>query len=433
MKTINRIKANLIIGIIMFLTLFPFITNAQSNKCATMQNLNKSIAQNPGLKQRMLENEEATRNWIFKNSSSSKLGKGGIITIPTVVHVIMKDTSINITDNQIYSQINVLNKDFRLMNADTLSSQHPFWQFVSDTKIEFCLAKKDPNGNATTGITRTTTNVSEWGDSNSHNIKSTANGGHDNWNPNQYLNIYVVKLEGKTLGFATFPDELSTSPNLDGVVIRYEAFGTEGEAGTGDFKANNGGRTGTHEVGHWLNLRHIWGDTVCGNDFVDDTKPAEGSNFNCVTFPHRANNTCGADSNGEMYMNYMDYVDDSCMNMFTVGQNIRMQACLNGSRAGLLTSSGCSMPTSLNDISFANAVAVFPNPNNGQFTLSVDSKNINSVTATLIDILGATVKEFGIVSTGNSTITLSGVSSGVYYLKVSTPNNTTIKKIFLTK
>lgn len=426
-------KKNLQIGLILFFTVFSFNANAQSNKCATMQNLQKSFAKDPTLKQRMLDSEQATREWLLNNSRGSRAGGSGVITIPTVVHVIWNDPSENVSDNQIYSQIDVLNDDFRLLNADSLDDQHPFWQFTIDAEIEFCLAEQDPDGNPTTGITRTQTTVTSWDDNNSDDIKSTANGGHDNWDPTKYLNLYVANLDGTTLGFATFPDELATEPDLDGVVIRYEAFGTEGTAGSGNFADNDGGRTGTHEVGHWLNLRHIWADTLCGDDFVADTEPAEDANYGCPTFPHRANNQCGSGSDGEMYMNYMDYVDDNCMHMFTSGQADRMHAALNGPRSGLLTSNGCEQPNSINDIAFANTVSVFPNPNNGQFTLSVDLKGNNSVTATLVDVLGATVKDFGIISAGNSTITISGVSSGAYYLKISNSTKSAIKKVFVTK
>lgn len=397
-----------------------------------MQKLEKSIAKDPSLKQRMHVNEQATQAWLANNSRASRVS-GQVTTIPVVVHVIWNTSVQNVSDNQIYSQIDVLNEDFRLLNADSLDDQHAFYSFTADTGIEFCLAQQDPNGNPTTGITRTQTSVVSWDDNNSDDIKSTANGGHDNWDPTQYLNLYVANLDGTTLGFATFPDELSTEPNLDGVVIRYEAFGTEGTAGAGIFTANAGGRTGTHEVGHWLNLRHIWADTLCGDDFVADTEPAEDANYGCPPFPHRANNQCGSGSDGEMYMNYMDYVDDNCMHMFTAGQADRMDAVLNGPRSGLLTSLGCEVPSAIQDISFSNAISVFPNPNNASFSLSIDLKGSSFATAYIVDMLGVTVKELGSYGRGNSTIDISDLSSGAYFLKVNSGNKSATKKIFVTK
>ncbi len=423
---------NLLIRIMVVITLFSLKVNAQSNKCATMHHLQKSFTKDPTLKFKMIESEKAIQLWI-SNHKRNKKSSREVIVIPTVVHVIWKDTIENVNDDQILSQIKVLNDDFRLMNADSLNDKHPFWPFTIDADIEFCLAKQDPDGNPTNGITRTQTNVTAWDDNNSDNIKSTANGGRNNWDPTKYLNIYVVNLDGSTLGFATFPDELTTQPNLDGVVIRYEAFGTEGTAGSGEFSANDGGRTGTHEVGHWLNLRHIWADTICGNDFVADTEPAESANYDCPTFPHKPNNQCGSGSNGEMYMNYMDYVDDKCMHMFTAGQSDRMHATLNGPRSKLITSIGCQLPTALNEVNFLNAVAIYPNPNNGQFTISINLKNNSVVTASLINLVGATVKEFGVISGEISNIDITNFSTGVYYLKVSNSTTSTIKKVFITK
>jgi hypothetical protein len=166
-------------GIMVIVVLFSFNVNAQSNKCLTMQHLQKSLAKNPTLKQRMVESEKATRNWISNNSRSKKASEG-VIVIPTVVHVIWNDPIENISDEQILSQIDVLNEDFRLMNEDSLDDQHPFWPFTIDAEIEFCIAQQDPNGNPTTGITRTETSVVNWDDNNSDNIKSTLNGGRDN-------------------------------------------------------------------------------------------------------------------------------------------------------------------------------------------------------------------------------------------------------------
>lgn len=428
-KTMNK---KLQIGIIVIVALFSLTVNAQSNKCATMQHLQKSLAKDPTLKQRMLDSEKATSLWIA-NHTRSKKASGDIIVIPTVVHVIWKDPLENVSEAQIMSQIDVLNEDFRLLNADSLDDQHPFWPYTIDAEIEFCLARQDPDGKPTTGITRTKTNVTAWDDNNYDNIKSTANGGRDNWDPTEYLNIYVVNLDGTTLGFATFPDELDTDPDLDGIVIRHEAFGTEGTAGTGDFSVNDGGRTGTHEVGHWLNLRHIWGDTTCGDDFVIDTKPAKEANYDCPAFPRRPNNQCGSDKDGEMFMNYMDYVDDDCMNMFTGGQAVRMHAALYGPRFGLLTSIGCQLPTALKEVNILNSVAIYPNPNNGEFTLSINLNSNNTVSASLINLVGASVKDFGVISNQITTIDATDVSTGAYYLRISNSTTSIIKKVFITK
>ena len=426
-------KKNFLLLICIGLSIVSFDGKAQGTKCATMNILERRMLQDPSLRQRMEESEIQTQKLISTNPYLKRTAQ--VITIPVVVHVIWNDPIQNVSDEQIQSQLDVLNQDFRFLNADTLNSSHPFRGQAADSRIEFCLATRDPNGEPTTGITRTQTSVVGWNPNDPDNIKSTANGGKDNWNPTQYLNMYVVKLDSLTLGFATFPEELTTSPNLDGVVIRYEAFGTKGTAGTGKFESNTGGRTGTHEVGHWLNLRHIWGDDECGDDFVSDTEKAEAANYDCPTFPHKASNKCGTGNNGEMYMNYMDYVDDKCMNMFTIGQSERMTASLTGPRSGLLTSQGCQTPLSVEHNDIANDINVYPNPNNGMFTIHMSEASSKDVTIKVQNVFGNVVKE--ISTNSNARIQVNAVNEfqpGTYFIRIDSGDNSVItKKIFINK
>jgi hypothetical protein len=171
---------NLLIIALTGLTLLTFETTAQSQKCSTMEILNKRISNDPSIKERMKNSEIKTQKWISENPKQ-KRGASEIVTIPVVFHVIWNDPIENISDNQIYSQLYILNEDFRLLNPDSLDESHPFWEFTADSEIEFCLASVDENGDATTGITRTQTSVLTWDDNNSDDIKSTANGGQDNW------------------------------------------------------------------------------------------------------------------------------------------------------------------------------------------------------------------------------------------------------------
>lgn len=423
-------------SLLVLLSILAFIFSsqaiAQDHKCSTMLYLSKQIAKDPGLAERMKKSEVEKQKWISTHAKSTR-GGALVITIPVVFHVIWNDPIENISDNQIYSQLDILNEDFRALNADTLDDTHPFWQYTADAEIEFCLAAVDENGDPTDGITRTQTNVVTWDDAIQDDIKSTANGGLDNWDPTQYLNIYVVNLGGTTLGFATFPDDLAATPEMDGVVIRYEAFGNTGTAGIGAFQANDLGRTATHEVGHWLDLRHIWGDTICGDDFVTDTEIAETSNFGCPAFPFNDNSTCGSGPDGEMYMNYMDYVDDACMNMFTTGQADRMYAALNGPRSGLLTSTGCDAASALTKNFNEKSIEIFPNPNNGNFSLHVKNPAILSYTVDIYNILGACIKRLELRNLGNTQISMNEFGCGSYYLKITTNNKTVTKKIFVTK
>lgn len=412
------------------LSLISISAHAQARKCATMNVLEKRIQQYPALKQKMEQSEIQTQDWIKSNPDFRDSRQ--IITIPVVVHVIWNDPIENVSDAQIYSQIEVLNEDFRLLNADSLDESHPFWNYSTDAQIEFCLATRDPNGNPTSGITRTQTSEIAWLDEDFDLIKSTADGGRDNWDPNQYLNMYVVNLDGSTLGFASFPVELSSNPDNDGVVIRYEAFGYLGTAGSGDFGVNDGGRTATHEVGHWLNLSHIWGDDTCGDDFVSDTEPAEEANYGCPDFPHRDFNACGSGEDGEMYMNYMDYVDDNCMNMFTSGQVERMYAALEGPRAELLTSQGCQSPTIVQNILSPNDIMVYPNPSNGVFTVRLTSYQSKNIKIRLENVLGEVLKEFDNISSDSILINNNEFQSGIYFVKIEAgENNVVTKKIVI--
>lgn len=288
------------------------------------------------------------------------------------------------------------------------------------------MATRDPNGNATSGITRTyTDSLSFVGDGNE---KYTATGGKDNWDPTKYLNLWVCDLSasGGTLGYAAFPSDLVSAPDDDGVVISYTAFGDIGTATA----PNDLGRTGTHEVGHWLNLRHIWGDTICGDDFVADTEIAEDNNFGCPTFPHNANSTCGSGVDGEMYMNY---VDDYCMVMFTFDQGTRMQSALNGDRAGLLTSLGCGSPTGINEVLLQNTFNIYPNPNNGNFIVNAQLTKNENVSISLYNLLGAKIQEFSNVKSYPFQMNLNDLPNGSYFIKFNSGNNTITKKVFISK
>jgi hypothetical protein len=206
------------------------------------------------------------------------------------------------------------------------STPAPFQPLAADARVEFELATTDPAGNPTNGITRTSTTVSGFSDDNK--VKHNSSGGADAWSRDNYLNLWACRLSGTLLGYAQFP---GGPPDTDGVVIRDTAFGTTGTAAA----PFNLGRTATHEIGHWLNLRHIWGDDgngCSGDDFVADTPNCAGSNTGTPTFPHVS---CSNGPNGDMFMNYMDYTDDAGMFMFTAGQVTRMQASLDGDRPTL--------------------------------------------------------------------------------------------------
>ncbi len=311
-----------------FTLILAFSTGIMAQRnCGSMEYLEEQLQNDPKREAKMEAIERFTRDFI----EDSDRVVNGVVTIPVVVHVIYNTSAENISDAQVLSQITVLNEDFRRTNSDADNT----WSQAADSEIEFCMATVDPNGNATNGITRTSTSVSAF--STNDNMKFSSSGGHDAWPASDYLNVWVCDISGGILGYAQFPGGPAST---DGVVIDYQYMGTIGTA-TSPFDL---GRTGTHEVGHWLNLRHIWGDGGCGvDDFVADTPTSDGANYGCAT----GHVSCGST---DMVENYMDYSDDACMNLFTTGQKSRMRALFDtgGARQSILNSNGCgegSTPT----------------------------------------------------------------------------------------
>ena len=307
--------------VLLALSLVAYSLTAFSQRnCGSMDVLEMQLQEDP--KRAILL--EQIENHIQAIDASGIRAVEGVVTIPVVVHVLYSNAAQNISDAQIMSQIDVLNEDFRRTNSDADNT----WSQAADTEIEFCLAGSDPLGNPTDGILRVPTSVTAFGTNDG--MKSSASGGSDAWPASSYLNIWVCNIGGGILGYAQFP---GGSPSTDGVVCGYQYFGTTGTA-TAPF---NLGRTTTHEVGHWLNLRHIWGDGGCGaDDFVSDTPKSGGANYGCQV----GSSSCGST---DMVENYMDYSDDACMNLYTVGQKNRMRALFEsgGYRASLLNSVAC--------------------------------------------------------------------------------------------
>lgn len=287
--------------------------------CGTMSVHHRLLESDPGFRGRQTDLEHATAQRMMTGLRA----RIGITTIPVVVHVVFTKADENISVTQIRSQIAVLNRDYRATNPDRTKVPSVWGGLVADARLQFALATKDPKGKPTTGITRTKTTRTSFGDDDT--VKFTARGGMNAWPTTKYLNMWVCTLAGGLLGYAQFP---GGPRRTDGVVILNTAFGT-----TGSVKAPfNLGRSATHEVGHWLNLRHIWGDTedCSGSDLVADTPNAAGPNFGKPKFPSIS---CGNGPSGDMFVNYMDYVDDDAMMMFTTQQAVRMQAALDGARS----------------------------------------------------------------------------------------------------
>ena len=261
-------------------------------------------------RQRRLEEVTARRRQESLRAAVPKL-----VTVKVVVNVVHRTDEQNVSDAQVKRQISVLNRDFAATNTDKNKVPEVWKGFLTDSRIRFKLASVNRK--------RTTRNGFDTDDS----VKYASTGGLAAFQPASHLNLWVCPLSGGVLGYAQFPGGPAAT---DGVVIDYRAFGTKGTAQA----PFNLGRTTTHEVGHYFNLRHIWGDTedCSGTDFVADTPNAAGPNYGTPTFPSIS---CSNGPNGDMFMNYMDYVDDAAMFMFTAQQVVRMRAALDSYRSGL--------------------------------------------------------------------------------------------------
>ncbi len=304
--------------------------SANSKSCYSMVNLNRLLNQNPGLEKKMYDIEYHTRALIAgKKPDGVGGGNGngggnggddgggdpdpgdnlGTITIPVYVHVVYSNSQENISDSQINSQMTVLNDDFRRTNNDANQTPSEFSGVAADSEIEFTLA----------GTFRHADSRTSWG------TNDAVKFAYPPVTPESHLNIWVCNIGGNILGYAQFPGGPAAT---DGVVVSPQYFGTTGTA-TAPF---DGGRTTTHEVGHYLNLRHIWGDGRCNrDDFVADTPRSDRPNYGCPTSAYHCRSN-------DQFMNYMDYTNDDCMNMFSTGQKARMRALFEagGARENIL-------------------------------------------------------------------------------------------------
>jgi hypothetical protein len=294
-------------------------------KCYSMKNLNRLLDENGDLHKKMYEIEKNTRSILAKSGNAKgKPGSGdgggtteppatdnlGVVNIPVVVHVVYSNSQQNITDAQVASQIAILNADFNATNNDASNTPSEFAGLVADSDISFTLIDTQRHSD-----TR-----AEWG------TRDDVKYAYPPVSPSNTLNIWVCNIGGGILGYAQFPGGPEAT---DGVVISPQYFGNTGYVSAPFDK----GRTATHEVGHYLNLRHIWGDGRCRqDDFVADTPSSDGPNYNCPSYP-----TVNCKSN-DMTMNYMDYTNDACMYMFSEGQKSRMRTVFmdGGPRTGFV-------------------------------------------------------------------------------------------------
>jgi len=393
-------------------TTFVFYASAQ--RCGTADYQNSHPA-NPFTIQ---------RNSILTTDSRDTL-PNEVIIIPIVVHVLYNTNEQNISDAQVLSQINSLNKDYRRLNADARNTPDPFKSLAADTRIQFCLAKVDPNGKYTTGIIHKFTKDSLFYPDDA--MKFSSEGGDNAWDATKYLNLWICNLSGKTLGYTVLPG----SPlEKDGVVIKYNAFGTIGTV----IAPYNKGRTATHEIGHWLGLKHLWGDGNCGDDGIADTPPQETNNINCPSFPHTS--SCSINSYGDMFMNYMDFTDDACMNMFTEGQKAEMRSlfALGHVRNSFLNSTVCDSsnaeggPVPKDSTDSRLNVITYPNPFNTQINIVTKDSLVIGKTLKLYNINGQLCLTQKITSQ-KTILNVNSLPSGMYILKIQSKDGEGVYKL----
>lgn len=392
-------------------------------RCATVEYVNRLKAENPNYLKNKLNDERILRD-LEQNISMNRISND-IYTIPVVVHVVYRTTAQNISDAQIQSQIDVLNEDFGRRNADT-SLTPSFWKSIAGkSNFQFCLAKQDPMGNPTNGIERRSTTVNSFNTNN--DVKYFSNGGLDAWDVNRYFNIWVCNLSNFLLGYAEPPSVVHS--NDYGVVIVYDSFGRIGTVASPYDK----GRTTTHEMGHAFALDHIWGDdsNCSGSDGISDTPNQRVESFGCPTLVPMFDSCTPADS-GIMYMNYMDYTDDACMNMFTAGQVTRMQSVMMAFYPTLLSSDACSVLPGVSETPNNFSFSLYPNPSDGIVNLDMYLMgNIGSnVMLRVCNVLGDIVIEKNIDFPNGKThqIDLQDQSSGIYFVTISNQNyNKTVR------
>jgi hypothetical protein len=402
-----------------FFLLFVCLSTFSQKDCLQQQYQLQLLKTYPKLKASYGQIERFTQAPWAVLSGINGAGTGDvvpqIITIPVVVHVLWNDNAQNLSDAQIQSQLDVLNADYSGKNADQNKIPVYFAGLAADCGIKFALAKLDPLGNSTTGIVRKQTGIQRFGVDDA--VKHAVNGGDDAWDSDSYLNIWVCNIAGGVQGYSSAP---GCPKDIDGVVINTAVFGTMNVSAP-----FNKGRTTVHEIGHWLNLRHIWGDASCGDDGVDDTPMQQAATRGCASGEKFS---CGSTLHGDMYMNYMDFTDDACMFMFTDGQRDRMRKLFEsgGPRNALLLSNaltGNGLPLQIPLVPAVDALSAFnvvlyPNPTSSVITIySRGSIDYTGKKAIIYNRIGQMVKTV-LLTGAQQPIDVSSLEVGLYFVRI---------------
>jgi len=403
------------------LALCVSISSVMAQKtCYSYDYQQQNLADNPGLVAVAGQVEQFIKAQEGDPSGALVTARGNpLIIIPVVVHVVYNKAGENVSDQSVRNMIETLNLCFRKAHPDTLKTPAWFANLSADVEIEFQLAVSDPQRRSTTGIVRKYSSVTQW--DTDDKVKFSNQSGDDAWDAKSYLNIWICNLRYVS-GYASIPGDVAAK---DGVVL----------------SAGSLGKTVVHEVGHWLGLKHIWGDQYCGDDGVADTPSQATGTSGC---PSGIRITCNNGPNGDMYMNYMDVTQDACVNMFTYGQKQRMLALFKtgGLRYSLFASNGLKealyqeiplpQDTAVSTPSVElSQPSLYPNPASYEITLDLNNDQLwIGKTIMICNAQGLVVMQY-IIKAKTQKIDISRLQPGMYFIGGKREDGATVKKKFI--
>ncbi|HEX6846127.1 MAG TPA: M43 family zinc metalloprotease [Chitinophagaceae bacterium] len=380
--------------------------------CSMDEYVGKQSRENVFLKENLEQVEAFTRERTNSTSTTQRvMGLPEMITVPVVFHILYHTPEQNVDRAMLDRLITALNRDFNKRNSDTSNIPSVFKPYATSMGFEFKIATLDPRGLNTSGVVRKYTPIGYW--LSDDKMKFSASYGDDAWDSKSYLNVWICNMKD-VLGYSTLP---GMDPKTDGVVLSFEDLLSH----RGTTPGVNDLRTIVHEAGHWLNLYHIWGESYCGDDKVDDT-PKQGSYTpGC---PNGTRVTCSNGPVGDMYMNYMDFTDDVCMNMFTRGQRKRARILFEpgGPRNSILFSKGLNgstvtIPEPPDFYPKWMHVQVYPNPATTSINLYFDyDERWKGKKWEILDMSGRIVLS-KTISSRIEMIDVSRLNAGVYFIR----------------